>query len=234
MGNQPNQLLTTLLQSRQTSRLQQLISTTLPMMKSTRSTNKLLPRVDQRLLLVQLLLLWQPCLWKQKHQAPHLTEPCQQDPPLMDPCQQDRPSMDLCQQDQHLTDPCQQDPPLMDPCQQDQHSMDPCQQAQQWMVQCQQDPPLMDPCQQDQQLMDLCQLGQHLMDPLQLELVLLGPLFLVHLVHLVQLDPLVLQVPLFLVLQLLDLLMEASLNHQDRDDKLKSDKVLIRRIGFHI
>ena len=98
--------------------------------------------------------------------------------------------------------------------------------------------------------MDPCQLGQHLMDPLQLELVLLDPLFLVHPVHLVplvQLDPLVLvqldplflvllvlQVPLFLVLQLLDLLMEASLNHQDRDDKLKSDKVLIRRIGFHI
>ena len=95
--------------------------------------------------------------------------------------------------------------------------------------------------------MDLCQLGQPLMDPLKLELVLLDPLFLVHLVPLVQLDPLVLvlldplflvllvlQVPLFLVLQLLDLLMEASLNHQDRDDKLKSDKVLIRRIGFHI
>ena len=83
--------------------------------------------------------------------------------------------------------------------------------------------------------MDPCQLGQHLMDPLQLELVLLGPLFLVHLVPLVLLDPLflVLQVPLFLVLQLLDLL-EASLNHQDRDDKLKSDKVLIRKIGFHI
>merc|ERR1711962_1300910 len=141
-----------LLQSRQTSRLQQLTSTTLPMMKSTRSTNKLLPRVAQRLLLVQLLLLWQPCLWKQKHQAPHLTDPCQQDlplmdqwqqvPPLMDPCQQDLPSMDLCQQDQHLTDPCQQAPPLMDPCQQDL--------------------PLADPCQQDRPSMNLCQQDQHL------------------------------------------------------------------------
>merc|ERR1711994_1150437 len=111
------------------------------------STNKLLPRVDQRLLLVQLLLLWQPCLWKQKHQAPHLTDPCQQDPPLilarsplMDLCQQGQPLMDPCQQDQHLMDPCQQDPPLMD--------------------QCQQDRPLMDPCQQDRPSMDLCQQGQ--------------------------------------------------------------------------
>merc|ERR1712079_627288 len=176
-ANQPNQLLTTLLQSRQTSRLQQLTSTTLPMMKSTRSTNKLLPRVDQRLLLVQLLLLWQPCLWKQKHQAPHLTDPCQQDPPLilarsplMDLCQQGLPLMDLCQQGQHLMDPCQQDLPLMDQCQQDRPSMDLCQQGQpstdlcqqdqQWMVQCLQDPPLMDPCQQDLPLMDLCQQGQ--------------------------------------------------------------------------
>merc|ERR1712013_241575 len=151
-ATQPNQLLTTLLQSRQTSRLQQLTSTTLPMMKSTRSTNKLLPRVAPPLLLVRLLLLWQPCLWKQKHQAPHLTDPCQQDPPLMDPCQQDRPSMDpcqqdrpsmdLCQQDQHLTDPCQQGLPLTDLCQQDRPSMDLCQQGQQWMVQCQQNPPL--------------------------------------------------------------------------------------------
>merc|ERR1712200_83642 len=144
-ANQPNQLLTTLLQSRQTSGLQQLTSTTLPLMKSTRSTNKLLPRVALRLLLVQLLLLWQPCLWKQKHQAPHLTDPCQQDPPLMDPCQQDRPSMD----------PCQQDRPSMDLCLQDQHLTDPCQQ----------DLPLMDLCQQVQHLMDPCQQGQHLMDP---------------------------------------------------------------------
>merc|ERR1711953_1042879 len=140
MGNQPNQLLTTLLQSRQTSRLQQLISTTLPMMKSTRLTNKLLPRVDQRLLLVQLLLLWQPCLWKQKHQAPHLTDPCQLDPPLMDQCQQVPP----------LMDPCQQDLPLTDLCQQGQLSMDPCQQDQQWMDLCQQGQLSMDPCQQDQ------------------------------------------------------------------------------------
>merc|ERR1711953_1256572 len=169
MGNQPNQLLTTLLQSRQTSRLQQLISTTLPMMKSTRLTNKFLPRVDQRLLLVQLLLLWQPCLWKQKHQAPHLTDPCQQDPPLilarsplMDLCQQGLPSTDLRQQDQHLMDPCQQGLPLTDLCQQ----------GQQWMVQCQQDPPLMDPCQQDLPLMDLCQQVQHLMDPCQQDLPL--------------------------------------------------------------
>merc|ERR1712013_28912 len=148
-ANQPNQLLTTLLQSRQTSRLQQLTSTTLPMMTSTLSTNKLLPRVAQRLLLVQLLLLWQPCLWKQKHRAPHLTDPCQQDlplmdlcqqdPPLMDPCQQDLPLTDLCQQGQLLMDPCQQDPPLMDQCQQDRPLMDP------W----QQDRPSMDPCQQD-------------------------------------------------------------------------------------
>merc|ERR1711953_904226 len=130
MGNQPNQLLTTLLQSKQTSRLQQLTSTTLPMMKSTRSTNKLLPRVDQRLLLVQLLLLWQPCLWKQKHQAPHLTDPCQQDPPSMDPCQQDQHLTDPCQQDLPSTDLCQQDRPSMDLCQQDQLSMDPCQQDQ--------------------------------------------------------------------------------------------------------
>merc|ERR1711953_909565 len=174
MGNQPNQLLTTLLQSRQTSRLQQLISTTLPMMKSTRSTNKLLPRVDQRLLLVQLLLLWQPCLWKQKHQAPHLTDPCQQDPPLilarsplMDLCQQVLPLMDLCQQGQHLMDPCQQDLPLTDLCQQDQHLMDPCQQDPPLMDQCQQDRPLMDLCQQGQPSTDLCQQDQHLMDPCQ-------------------------------------------------------------------
>merc|ERR1712013_346728 len=138
-ATQPNQLLTTLLQSRQTSRLQQLTSTTLPMMKSTRSTNKLLPRVAPPLLLVRLLLLWQPCLWKQKHQAPHLTDPCQQDPP----------SMDLCQQDQHLTDPCQQGLPLTDLCQQDRPSMDPCQQDRPSMDPCQQDRPSMDPCQQD-------------------------------------------------------------------------------------
>merc|ERR1712013_402507 len=146
-ATQPNQLLTTLLQSRQTSRLQQLTSTTLPMMKSTRSTNKLLPRVAPPLLLVRLLLLWQPCLWKQKHQAPHLTDPCQQDPPSMDLCQQGQLSMDPCQQDQHLTDPCQQDLPSMDPCQQDRPSMDPCQQ----------DRPSMDLCQQDRPSMDLCQ-----------------------------------------------------------------------------
>merc|ERR1711953_451234 len=164
MGNQPNQLLTTLLQSRQTSRLQQLISTTLPMMKSTRLTNKFLPRVDQRLLLVQLLLLWQPCLWKQKHQAPHLTDPCQQDPPLilarsplMDLCQQGLPLMDLCQQDRPLMDLCQQGQPSTDLCQQDQHLMDPCQQGL----------PLTDLCQQAQLSMDLCQQGQLSMDPCQ-------------------------------------------------------------------
>merc|ERR1712200_150116 len=137
-ANQPNQLLTTLLQSRQTSRLQQLTSTTLPMMKSTRSTNKLLPRVDQRLLLVQLLLLWQPCLWKQKHQAPHLTDPCQQDQHLMDPCQQDPPLMDQCQQDR----------PLMDLCQQGQPSTDLCQQARLSMVLSQQGQLSMDLCHQ--------------------------------------------------------------------------------------
>merc|ERR1712088_1232216 len=121
-------------------------------MKSTRSMNKLLPRVARRLLLVQLLLLWQPCLWKQKHQAPHLTDPCQQDPPLilarsplMDLCQQGQLLMDPCRQDQHLMDPCQQDPPLMDPCQQGL--------------------PLTDLCQQAQLSMDLCQQGQLSMDP---------------------------------------------------------------------
>merc|ERR1712079_709107 len=143
-ANQPNQLLTTLLQSKQTSRLQQLTSTTLPMMKSTRSTNKLLPRVDQRLLLVQLLLLWQPCLWKQKHQAPHLTDPCQQDPPLI---LARSPLMDLCQQGLPLMDPCQQDLPLTDLCQQGQLPMDPCQQDQPLRDPCQQGLPLMDPCQ---------------------------------------------------------------------------------------
>merc|ERR1712066_502385 len=133
-------------------------------MGSTRSTNKLLPRVALRLLLVQLLLLWQPCLWKQKHQAPHLTDPCQQDPPLilarsplMDLCQQGLPLMDLCQQGLPLTDLCQQVPPLMDPCQQDQHLTDLCQQI----------PPLMDPCQQGLPLTDLCQQGQLSMDPCQ-------------------------------------------------------------------
>merc|ERR1712013_609014 len=127
-ATQPNQLLTTLLQSRQTSRLQQLTSTTLPMMKSTRSTNKLLPRVAPPLLLVRLLLLWQPCLWKQKHQAPHLTDPCQQDQHLTDPCQQGLPLTDLCQQDRPSMDLCQQGQLSMDPCQQDQHLTDPCQQ----------------------------------------------------------------------------------------------------------